>query len=91
MKSRPEDLDDSTIVECLRVAHGFDIESLAYRAVGFGSHHWLATGRGGEMLFVTVDDLSSKRRDADDTTDDAFLRLAAAFAAVHALQHDALL
>ena len=91
MKSRPEDLDDSTIVECLRVAHGFDIESLAYRAVGFGSHHWLATGRGGEMLFVTVDDLNSKRRDADDTTDDAFLRLSAAFAAVHALQHDALL
>ena len=38
------------------------------------------------MLFVTVDDLHAKRRDADDTTDDAFQRLAAAFATAHVLQ-----
>jgi spectinomycin phosphotransferase len=89
VKTPPDDLDDSTIVRCLHVAHRFDIESLAHSAVGFGSHHWLATGRGGEMLFVTLDDLHAKRRDADDTTDAVFLRLAAAFAAVHDLQNDA--
>ena len=89
MKTPPDDLDDSTIVRCLHVAHGFDIESLAHSAVGFGSHHWLATGRGGEMLFVTVDDLHAKRRDADDTTDDAFQRLGAAFRTARVLETDA--
>jgi len=29
--------------------------SLEYQAVGFGSHHWLATDAGGGRVFATVD------------------------------------
>ena len=89
MKTRPDDLEDATIVECLHSAHRLDVESVTYRAVGFGSHHWLANGRDDTLWFVTVDDLHAKRREAADTTDAAFKRLAAAFATAHVLQTDA--
>ena len=36
--------------------------SLEYQAVGFGSHHWLATDAGGGRVFAMVDDLTAKLR-----------------------------
>ena len=74
------------IAQTLEGTWGFRVASLEYQAVGFGSHHWMATGNAGERLFVTVDDLVAKLRKAADTTDAAFGRLAAAFATALALR-----
>ncbi len=62
---------------------------LEYRAVGFGSHHWVATDPAGVRLFVTADDLTAKLMTAGDTTDAAFGRLAVAFETARALHADA--
>jgi spectinomycin phosphotransferase len=43
-----------------------------YAALGFGSHHWIATDASGARRFVTVDDLSN-------AVDSGFTRLTAAF------------
>jgi spectinomycin phosphotransferase/16S rRNA (guanine(1405)-N(7))-methyltransferase len=84
--TRPADLDQESIAECLAAGWGFDVMSLEYQAVGFGSHHWLATGDSGDTRFVTVDDLRAKRRSREDTEDAAFTRLARAFTTVVALR-----
>jgi len=68
---------------------GYRASSLVYQAVGFGSHHWLATDPSGSRLFATVDDLAAKLHTAQDTTDAAFSRLAAAFDTARALRTDA--
>jgi len=65
---------------------GFRAASLEYQAVGFGSHHWLATDGTGMRQFTSVDDLASNIRAAGDTTGAAFARLTAAFETAHALR-----
>ncbi|HEX5190119.1 MAG TPA: phosphotransferase [Streptosporangiaceae bacterium] len=89
MFTRPEDLPDSMIADALERLWGFRAASLAYQAVGFGSHHWMAIGTAGDRLFVTVNDLVAKLRTARDTADAAFGRLAAAIATASALRADA--
>jgi len=84
----PDDLAGEDIRDALRVGWGFAASSLEYQPVGFGSHHWLAAARGAR-LFVTVDDLAAKLRTAHDSADDAFSRLAAAFATALSLHQDA--
>ena len=68
---------------------GFRPASLSYQAVGFGSHHWLAVDSGGVELFATVDDLSEKLRDDDDTASAVFGRLGQAFESALSLRRDA--
>ena len=68
---------------------GFRPASLSYQAVGFGSHHWLAADSGGLKLFVTVDDLSDKLRDAADTASAVFGRLEQALESALSLRRDA--
>ncbi len=68
---------------------GFRPASLSYQAVGFGSHHWLAVDSGGVELFATVDDLSEKLRDDDDTASAVFGRLDQAFESALSLRRDA--
>jgi len=63
--------------------------SLQYQAVGFGSHHWLATDAEGARVFPTVDDLAAKLRTADDNTDAAFGRLDRAFTTALSLRTEA--
>lgn len=87
--SQPDDLAEGSIGEVLRAGWGFTATSVEYQAVGFGSHHWLATDARGARLFVTVDDLSAKQRTLSDTTDTAFGRLARAFSAAMSLRADA--
>jgi spectinomycin phosphotransferase len=79
----------SVIADALDRLWRFRAASLAYLPVGFGSHHWLATGTAGDRLFVTVNDLVAKLRTARDTADAAFGRLAAAFATASVLRADA--
>ena len=89
MFTKPDDLAEDELAGVLTDRWQFDPASLAYQAVGFGSHHWLATNADGELLFATVDDLAAKLRTADDTTDAAFGRLRSAFTTAHSLRTDA--
>jgi spectinomycin phosphotransferase len=76
------DLDPAMIAEMLTRAWSLPPVSLAYRRVGFGSHHWLATAVGDDRRwFVTVDDLRGRRQGSD--------RLQRALRVAWLLHHDA--
>jgi hypothetical protein len=82
MKTRPRDLDASTIAGVLEDGWGIERADLRYAPVGFGSHHWIATTPHGDRWFLTVDDLhsshlSGRERDAFATLDTAFRTAAA--------------
>lgn len=89
MFTKPTDLADETIRGALATGWDFDAVQVDYQAVGFGSHHWKATGPSGDALFVTVDDLEGKRRDGGDTADAVFERLVQAFTTIKVLHDDA--
>jgi thiamine kinase-like enzyme len=87
--TKPADLAEDALTGVLNDRWGFTASSLEYQAVGFGSHHWLATNAEGVRLFATVDDLTAKLRTVEDTTDAAFSRLGRAFATALSLGTDA--
>ncbi|MDR2984010.1 MAG: phosphotransferase [Nocardiopsaceae bacterium] len=89
MFTKPGDLPESAIAGALKHHWGFGAASLVYQAVGFGSHHWLATDRTGHRLFVTADDLGAKLHTVRDTPEEAFKRLSSAFETARALRSDA--
>ena len=70
MLTPPPDLPERDLATLLRDLWRLDAEGLDYRAVGFGSHHWVVTAAHGARSFLTVDELA---------VDDAFDRLGAAF------------
>ncbi|MFC4561075.1 hypothetical protein ACFO4E_04310 [Nocardiopsis mangrovi] len=59
MLYRPAELDDRDLLEALK-EWGIDAGTAAYAAVGFGDHHWTATGGDGRRWFITVADLEQK-------------------------------
>jgi spectinomycin phosphotransferase/16S rRNA (guanine(1405)-N(7))-methyltransferase len=83
--TRPPELSDDAIRASLAEQWGFDATVLAYEPVGFGAHHWRATAPTGDARFVTVHDLTAKRRDPAETEDEVFRRLTASFASAAAL------
>jgi spectinomycin phosphotransferase/16S rRNA (guanine(1405)-N(7))-methyltransferase len=87
--TQPGDLADESLRDVLRSGWKFCARSLAYQAVGFGSHHWLAADDRGGRFFVTADDLAARRRTPDDTLDAAFGRLDRAFATALSLRREA--
>ena len=87
MLSQPADLPAELIRAELSGGWGFRAAALAYQAVGFGSHHWLA-GDGRGQLFVTVDDLVARSRSARDSTGAVFGRLNRVFRSVLSLRRD---
>jgi hypothetical protein len=87
--SQPGDVADDMLRDALRDGWNLAATSLAYQAVGFGSHHWLVRTADSGRLFVTVDDLAAKARSAADTADAAFGRLERAFATALSLRRDA--
>ncbi len=89
MYTRPHDLDEAALRDCLAESWRFPASQLTYEPVGFGSHHWRALDTDGNARFVTVDDLDLKRVRTTDTTDDAFELLARTFTAVCALREEA--
>lgn len=66
MLTPPTDLSDSDLEEAIGHAWGVPVASLEYHAVGFGSHHWVATDNQGLRHFVTVDELSSESHFGDE-------------------------
>jgi spectinomycin phosphotransferase len=60
VKALPEDVESTALIDSLADGWGFDVETIDYAAVGFGSYHWVATDSRGTRGFVTVDDLEQK-------------------------------
>ena len=77
MFTRPDDLTDADIVQCLAAGWGVMVSSAEWVPLGFGSHHWRVT-EAGRRWFVTVDDLDARRRDESETRADASRRLSTA-------------
>lgn len=55
----PTDLDLDDLRAALAAGWGITPTVLAYRPVGFGSHHWEACGADGARWFVTLDDVQA--------------------------------
>ena len=85
MFTRPDAIEDATIIAALRDGWGFAAVSVEYLPVGFGSHHWVARAADGERRFVTVDDLAS-RDFLGSQPREAFHGLTKAFATAQALR-----
>jgi hypothetical protein len=64
----PTGLSNGDLEEVIDQAWGVAVDSLEYRRVGFGSHHWVATDNLGLRHFVTVDELSSESRIGDEVS-----------------------
>jgi spectinomycin phosphotransferase len=59
MRTRPTDLADDDISNCLLAGWGLNVARLEYVAVGGGSHHWLALDAAGRQHWVTIDHLAN--------------------------------
>jgi spectinomycin phosphotransferase/16S rRNA (guanine(1405)-N(7))-methyltransferase len=79
----PADLSEQTLGATITREWGVTVASLAYRPVGFGSHHWTVTDPAGTGWFATVDDLHAGGR----APGDAYALLRAALDAARGL-HD---
>ncbi len=66
MLTRPDDLTDAVLLDALSKKWRLAVASLEYRAVGFGSHHWVADDVGGRRWFLTADELASSGTSSDD-------------------------
>ncbi len=87
MFTRPDDLDDAAVVECVSDAWGVVVDAIEYQPVGFGSYHWTAS-HGPRRWFVTVDDLDTRLLDDHDNRVAAFGRLRAALSTARALHEN---
>jgi len=82
----PDGLSEGVLKTALARGWDADMASLAYRAVGFGSHHWEAVDAAGARWFVTVDELETKQRSLDEPLAAAFGRLRASLYAARDLR-----
>ncbi len=62
------------------------VASMAYRPVGFGSHHWEVIDAAGTRWFVTVDDLEARRHSLREPVNVALDRLRRSLAAARDLR-----
>jgi Phosphotransferase enzyme family len=82
----PDGLSEGVLKSALARGWDADMSSVAYRAVGFGSHHWEAVDAAGVRWFVTVDELQTKQRSLDEPSAAAFGRLRASLSAARDLR-----
>jgi hypothetical protein len=86
MLTPPDGLSEGMLTYALARDWGTGVASMAYQAVGFGSHHWEVTDATGGRWFVTVDELQSKQRSLDEPLAAAFARLRASLCAARDLR-----
>lgn len=86
MLAPPEDLPETDLAATLWRSWGISVESMAYRAAGWGSHHWEVTGAGWSRWWVTVDELAQKRCAEGEPLTAGLRRLRASLAAARALR-----
>jgi spectinomycin phosphotransferase/16S rRNA (guanine(1405)-N(7))-methyltransferase len=77
----PHDLSTDVLVSALARRWEVAAASMAYRAVGFGSHHWEVIDAAGTRWFATVDELENKQHSLGEPLNAAFGRLRASLAA----------
>ena len=77
MRTPTAAVDEAELLAVLRERWLLDVYAVAYAPVGFGSKHWMATGRDGQRWFVTADALAPAGS-ATFTDLDAALHTAAA-------------
>lgn len=82
----PAGLDESALAAALLSGWDIGVRSMAYLAVGWGSHHWDVHGANGARWFVTVDELENKRASSDESAEDGFARLRASLRSAVALR-----
>jgi spectinomycin phosphotransferase/16S rRNA (guanine(1405)-N(7))-methyltransferase len=82
----PGDLEETALAEALLSGWGIAAASLAYLAVGWGSHHWDVADVAGRRWFVTVDELENKRVSDAESLADGLGRLRASLRSALALQ-----
>ena len=82
----PAGLDESALAAALLSGWDIGVRSMAYLAVGWGSHHWDVRGADGARWFVTVDELENKRASSDESAEDGFARLRASLRSAVALR-----
>jgi spectinomycin phosphotransferase len=82
----PADLPEKLLRAALETGWSLRVESLEYRPVGFGSHHWELAEAAGGRRFVTVDDLRTRRLSAGEPLAAAYDRLRASLATALALK-----
>lgn len=87
MNTPPADLAHASILAALHEGWAIDPIDLRYAPLGFGSHHWTATGPTGERWFVTVDDLRASHLGSYE--DESFSQLETAFRTALSLREDA--
>jgi aminoglycoside phosphotransferase (APT) family kinase protein len=73
--SPPDGLSEDQLLSALGTHWRLDAATVAYRPVGFGSHHWEVVDAAGTRWFVTADELHSKRMSLRESLDGAFGRL----------------
>lgn len=86
MLAPPADLTEEIVVDALALGWALTTASAAYRAVGWGSHHWQITDDAGAVWFVTVDDLAGRRAYGERSLDPAYDRLRSSLASAVALR-----
>jgi hypothetical protein len=86
VRTPPADLPEPALRAALQVGWSLRAARLAYRPVGFGSHHWELTDTAGGRRFVTVDDLRTRRVTMGEPLSAGYDRLRAALAAAQALR-----
>jgi hypothetical protein len=79
--SPPDDLAPEELAAAVARGWALTVSTMAYRAVGFGSHHWEVTDATGGRWFVTADDLEIKRHSRSELLEQVFGRLRRALAA----------
>jgi hypothetical protein len=85
VKTLPEEFETSELIGSLTDGWGFEVETIDYASVGFGSYHWVATDASGTRGFVTVDDLERKPW-LGDTRESVFDGLVRAFGSAVSLR-----
>jgi len=82
----PDGLPEDLLAAVLARGWGLTATRLAYRPVGWGSHHWQITDTRGGRWFATADELENKRHTRTEALTQAFARLHASLATAVALR-----
>jgi len=86
MLTAPGGLPPAALAAALERSWGMTVASIAYRPVGWGSHHWKAVDTSGSRWFVTADELANKRLTDTEPLTAAYARLRASLAVARALR-----
>jgi Phosphotransferase enzyme family len=86
MLTPPDGLPEGMLTSALAGGWAIKVATMAYRAVGFGSHHWDVVDAAGVRWFVTVDELETKQSSLAEPLGVTFGRLRASLSAARDLR-----